>query len=323
MLNSKNVQTRPFELVWMPVVEFIKLKSFADQTHNGKSLIKMDRVNKLRTNVNRILTNPKLPIISTDNKIISGNHRRMALELEGKNLPFNVSTVIPVLKYSTRLTGALESVIAIDGNLAGNTSNTKTHLERSKTDTSIKVLKPAVESFRAIGLKLSGENAEHLGIRLGSVMNKNPKSLDALNSDRAIDISMIDLYNAKGNGDTNVKGLVDIQYDNADHVQIDLRPVVSKLSIAVFLAVKFINSLQASGLWKEKLGNNKMLMYYILELSLTKRLVDGGRSKAGKCSFKHFESVLRQNGAKVLKAASTINADAKNSRDTLEILFFS
>ncbi len=314
---------KPFELVWLPVVDFIKLKPFADQSHNGKSLIKMQRVNKLKKNPARILTNPKTPIISAENKIISGNHRRAALELIHAELPFSDDARIPVIQYTGKLSGGLESVIAIDGNLGGNTANSKTHLERSKTDTSVKVLKPAVEAFRGIGLKLSGENAEHLGIRLGSVINRNPKSVEALKGEKPIDISMVDLYNAKGNGDTDLRGLVDIQYEDENHVQVDLRPLVGKLSLAVFLAVKLINSLQESGLWKEKLGNNRMLMYYILELSLSKRLVDSGRSKVGQCTFRHFESVLRSNGAKVLKAASTINADPNNSRDTLEILFFS
>lgn len=315
-------QKKPFELVWMPVVDFIKLKPFSDQSKNGKSLIKEARVKKLMSNINRILSNPKVPILTNDNKILSGNHRQRALDLTHQQVPFGHDAVIPVLKYTIKVTPSMESVIAIDGNLAGNTSNAKVHLRKSKTQVSVKVLNPACEAFDRIALKLSGENAEHLGIRLGSVINKNPKTLDSLIADKPMDVSMIDLYEAKGNGDTALRGLVDIEYDEDGHVQVDLRNHVDKLVVAIFLGVKLIHKLQDKGLWKEKLGNNRMLMYYILELSLAKRIVEAGRASDGKVTFRHFETILKTKGAEVYKAASTINADPAKSRDTLERLFF-
>jgi hypothetical protein len=320
---TKGTKASPkFEMVTMTLKEYASLKPFDDQRGDSGALIKSSIVKNLKAHIKEVIQDPNLAVITKDGKVVSGNHRRVAIKETLQEGILNPEMPLSVIRLVEDYTPSELSIMAIRHNWGGNRANAVTHLLKAQTAISTKVFGPSSEAFHMNKISLGGERASKLAIRVGSVFNKYPQYFKAFVEGRAAGFTMIDLYQAKSNGDTNLGHFMDLEHPK--HVKIDVRPYVDIMARTAYPGLKYIEDLRSSGLWKDKLGNNTMLEYYIMELAFNNRLVLGKAKKvaAGKISFGKFETILKRNGRKIFIAASTINADAEASYDTLNGLFF-
>ena len=285
-VGSKGLKSPRFEMVTLTLKEYASLKPFDDQkSKDGDSLIKASIVKALKFNIQQVVEDSNLPVITKDGKIVSGNHRRVAIQETLQEGVINPEMPYPVIRLLEDFTPSELSIKAIRHNWGGNRANSVTHLLKAQTPISTKVFGPCAESFHMNDIKLGGERADKLAIRVGSVLNKFPQYFKALTEGRPAGFTMVDLYEAKSNGDTNLGHFMGLEH--ARHVKIDVRGYMDVVARSAFLGLKFIESLRASGLWKEKFGGNTMLEYYIMDLSFNNRLVSGNSRKTprGKISF--------------------------------------
>lgn len=310
------------ELKQVKISEVIKMKPVKDQFQDGTHLVNNNRVKQLKKNLDSVLKNPTNPItVNSKGRILVGNHRRAALE-EAVKEGFDGNRTISVLFLKEATTKEQDSKNVIDNNWNNNTTNKIPHLIYSELPASKKILAPAVQAFKTANTTLNKSFLEHMGIRVGSVINANPGYFLSIKDTGRASIGMIDLYESKGNKDTKLSTLTSF---HSEDVNVDLNEIVEELSVAVFPGLSLIARLKEKGIWKEKLGNNKMLGYYILSLSISGRLVTGEstrRTNANQINFGQFERALKENGTKVFNAARTINDNSKASLDSLEGVFF-
>lgn len=298
------------------VKEFLTYKPTHEQCVQGKIKVINGDVVKLQPYVREALRNGQMPIssVSLNNHIhiIAGHTRQEAARRQVEIGELDLGFTFEVTVEKPNPTKAELSALVARANGKLSRSKSLIHAVYGHTPISVKVIAPVFEALRESGLNES--MSMNMAGRLGGLLNRNPEFLKCLAENKPVEIGGPDLYRAKSMEETGA------QFLNAA-VLCDLRPFKKMIAKRIGVAASLIETLIESGLWKEKLGNSKNLIYTLMGLALRKSLIEGTNNIDGAVATGKVKRVLNAEGRKIKKAITQYNDNTDKQEDTILGLF--
>jgi len=314
-------QTEALTSKLITVQQFIELcRPYKGQRDGRKVLVEKRYVDNLKANIDAALNSITNPIVinAVTFEVIQGNHRRQCvieLASEGK---IDLSSKIRVLLDTTRRSSTEISEMAIRANSGNASYNFKTQLIWGGSEVGNKLLKPIAESLIELGLTKSEYNTSHLTILFGALYNSDINKVVQLIKTDKNSFKASDIYKARS-GPLNKPHKC---FGVKPQLNLNDAEFKSAFKKAIGPGIELIHDLKGKNgsleIWSEKFGEQKMIEYWILALSMNGKLSSNPNKGLTK---KAFRKIVEKHGGAIKKAMKNATNDLDAAIDSVSQYF--